>query len=407
MGPDLRKETRESIARVERALAAIRAGEMVILTDDEDRENEGDLVMAAEKVTPQAINFMATHGRGLICLTVTREKARQLDLPLMVQHNESPFHTAFTVSIEAARGVSTGISAKDRATTIRAAANPKAVAGDLVRPGHIFPLIACDGGVLVRTGQTEGSVDLSRLAGLNHSGVLCEIMNPDGTMARRPELVRFARRHKLVLLSVADLIRYRLEREGQVERVESRKLPFGSLGEFEVVRYRSAVDQREHLALLRGDLEGGAPPLVRVHSACPLGDAFGFSGCDCGLQLRRSLELIAREGRGAVVYLRKDPPIALGCAQAAADCSDGSERRLREYGLGAQILRDLGIGRLRLLTNNPKKIVGVEGYGLTVTERVSIEVEPTPENRAYLRRKRAAGQLAVRAAAKRRSSKSR
>ncbi|MGI5863364.1 MAG: 3,4-dihydroxy-2-butanone-4-phosphate synthase [Myxococcales bacterium] len=400
---ELREDAKESIARVEKALEAIRAGRMVILTDDEDRENEGDLVMAAEKVTPEAINFMATHGRGLICLTLTAERARRLELPLMVEHNRSPFKTAFTVSIEAAKGVSTGISAKDRATTIRVASAPKAKASDLVRPGHVFPLVACEGGVLVRTGQTEGSVDLSRLAGLTPAGVLCEIMNPDGTMARRPELQRFARKHKLVLLSVADIIRYRLEREVLVERLETARLPFAGLGELEAMRYRSKVDRREHLALVFGELRGAQPVLVRVHAACPFGDTLGFAACDCGAQLRHSLAQIAREGRGVLVYLRKDAPLTLGCQHAAKEAGEGvmGEGRLREFGVGAQILRDLGIERIRLLTNNPKKIIGAEGYGLTVVERVPIEVEPTPETRAHLRRKRAAGQRVPARAARR------
>jgi 3,4-dihydroxy 2-butanone 4-phosphate synthase/GTP cyclohydrolase II len=295
------------------------------------------------------------------------------------------------------------ISARDRATTIRTAVDPKTRPNDLVRPGHVFPLIAREGGVLVRTGQTEGSVDLARLAGLTPAGVLCEIMKEDGTMARRPDLERFARRHGLVLLSVADVIRYRLEREHLVERIGHATLPFAGLGELTVVRYQSAVDQQEHLALVSGKVSGSAPVLVRVHSACPLGDTLGFSGCDCGAQLRRSLEMIAREGRGVLVYLRKEAPLQLGCVQSAEDVR--GRTRLRELGVGAQILRDLGIERLRLLTNNPKKIVGVEGYGLEVVERVPIEVEATPKNREYLRRKRAAGHLIARPAT--RSAKAR
>jgi len=385
-------EISKSVARVERALAAVRAGRMVILTDDEDRENEGDLVMAADRVTPAAINFMATYGRGLICLTLTEARARKLRLPLMVQDNGSQFQTAFTVSIEAAHGVSTGISAKDRAVTIKAAVAPRAKAGDLVRPGHVFPLVARDGGVLVRTGQTEGSVDLARLAGLEPAGVICEIMNPDGTMARRGDLVRFARRHSLVLLSVADLIRYRLESEHLVRRLEEAKLPVAGLGEFCVVRYEAAVDGRQHVAYVRGKVGDGAPVLVRMHSACALGDSGLYAGCDCGAQLRRALERIAREDRGVLVYLEKGLPRRLGCVLAAQD-DRAREVRLRELGVGAQILRDLGIGKLRLLTNNPRKIVGVQGYGLTVVERVPIETESTPENRAYLRRKRALGHL--------------
>ncbi|HEY3452220.1 MAG TPA: 3,4-dihydroxy-2-butanone-4-phosphate synthase [Myxococcales bacterium] len=396
-------EIGRSVERVEKALAAIRAGRMVILTDDEDRENEGDLIMAAERVTPTAINFMATYGRGLICLTLTEERARRLRLPLMVHDNASQFQTAFTVSIEAARGVSTGISAKDRATTVLAAVAPRAKAGDLVRPGHVFPLVARDGGVLVRTGQTEGSVDLARLAGLEPAGVICEIMNPDGSMARRADLERFSRRHKLVLLSVADLIRYRLESEHLVRRLEESKLPVAGLGEFCVVRYEAAVDGRQHVAYVRGNVHDGAPVLVRMHSACPLGDSGLYAGCDCGGQLRRALERIDREGRGVLVYLQKGAPRHLGCVLAGQGDPQAKEGRLRELGVGAQILRDLGVGRIRLLTNNPKKIVGVQGYGLSVVERVPIEIESTPENRAYLRRKRALGHLLAPEPARRRA----
>jgi 3,4-dihydroxy 2-butanone 4-phosphate synthase/GTP cyclohydrolase II len=390
--PQTQDETRRSVGRVERSLDAIRAGQMVILTDDEDRENEGDLVMAAQKVTPEAINFMATYARGLICLTLTEERARRLQLPLMVQENASQFKTAFTVSIEAARGVSTGISAKDRATTVRVAVAPSAKASDLVRPGHIFPLVAREGGVLVRTGQTEGSVDMARLAGLLPAGVICEIMNPDGTMARRPELERFAKKHKLPLLSVADLIRFRLEREQLVERIEQQTVPIDGLGDFTAVRYHSAVDRLEHLALLRGDVRDESPVLVRMHTACPMGDALHYGGCDCGAQLHTSLATIAAEGRGVLVYLQKGAPSRIGCTHSMKD-EQGKEARLREFGVGAQILRDLGIERIRLLTNNPRKIVGVQGYGLTVVERVPIEVASTPQNRAYLRRKRAQGHL--------------
>ncbi len=385
-------ETRKSASLVEKALAAIRAGRMVILTDDEDRENEGDLVVAAQKVTPEAINFMAMHARGLICLTLTEERARKLNLPLMVQENASQFKTAFTVSVEAAKGVTTGISAQDRATTVKVCVAPNAKPADLVRPGHIFPLVAREGGVLVRTGQTEGSVDLARMAGLFPAGVICEIMNPDGTMARRPDLERFARKHKIILLSVADLIRFRLERELLVERIEQRTVPIDGLGDFTAVRYHSAVDRLEHLALVRGEVGSGRPALVRVHTACPMGDALLYAGCDCGAQLRKSLEAIAAEGRGALLYLQKSVPSQIGCTHSLKE-DQGQQARLRELGVGAQILRDLGVKRIRLLTNNPRKIVGVQGYGLEVVERVPIEVESTPENREYLKRKRAQGHL--------------
>ncbi len=385
-------EIRQSIERVERAIAAIRRGAMVILTDDEDRENEGDLVMAATKVTPKAINFMATYGRGLICLTVTEDRSRRLRLPMMVQDNGSQFGTAFTVSIEAAHGVSTGISAKDRALTVKAAVAPNAKPTDLVRPGHVFPLVARDGGVLVRTGQTEGSVDLARMAGLEPAGVICEIMNPDGSMARRADLVRFAKKHGLVLLSVADLIRYRLESEHLVRRLEEAANPVAGLGDFRAVRYECVLEGRQHIALVKGDVAGGDPVLVRMHSACPLGDSGLSAACDCGTQLRRALEQIDREGRGVVVYLQKDSLKRLGCILANPE-DPNREVRLRDLGVGAQILRDLGVSRIRLLTNNPKKIVGMHGYGLSVVERVPVEVESTPANRANLRRQRAAGHV--------------
>lgn len=375
-------QARKSIELVEKALAAIRAGKMVILTDDEDRENEGDLVLAAEKVTPEAINFMATHARGLICLTLTQEKARRLNLPLMVQDNLTPFQTAFTVSIEAAKGVSTGISARDRAVTIRAAVHPNAKPTDLVRPGHVFPLIARDGGVLVRTGQTEGSVDLARLAGLNPSGVICEIMNPDGTMARRPDLVKFARKHGLVLLSVADIIRYRLEREQLVERVEEAELAIAGLGTVTAIRYRSQVDRREHVALVKGTLDSAKPTLVRMHTSCLMGDAIGFAGCDCGRLWRKSLERVGEEGTGVLVYLNRTSAARLGCTHKMKEEVPGTEVRLREFGVGAQILRDLGLRELRLLTNSPKKIIGVQGYGLSVVERVGIDEETGRRSRA-------------------------
>jgi len=377
-----RRDRQDSIAPVERALAEIRRGRMVILTDDEDRENEGDLVMAAEKVTPAAVNFMATHARGLICLSLTDERLRQLNLPLMVQDNTSPYQTAFTVSIEAAHGVTTGISARDRATTIRAAVAPDARPGDLTRPGHIFPLRAREGGVLVRTGQTEGSVDLARLAGLSPAGVICEVMNPDGTMARRPELTRFARRHRLHMLSVADIIRYRLQRERLVKRLDSRTITRPGEGEFTAISYGSDVDPLVHVALVKGDVSGATPVLTRVHRACLVGDLLGSSGCDCGAQLRQTFARIAQEGRGVVVYLQKDqPPEArLLCTHVSNEekvPGHGDQTRLREFGVGAQILRDLGLRRLRLLTNNPKKIVGLESYALEVVEQVPLS-SPAP-----------------------------
>ena len=369
---------RESIDRVERALNDFRAGRMVILTDDEDRENEGDLILAAENATPEPINFMATHGRGLICLTLTADKARELDLPLMVRDNESPFQTAFTVSIEAARGVTTGISAADRATTIRAAVAPAATARDLVRPGHIFPLIAREGGVLVRCGQTEGSVDLARLAGLTPAGVLCEIMKDDGTMARRPDLEAFAARHDMALLSVADIIAYRLERERLVERVEERTVELAHGGTFTALRYRAHIDGRDHLALVRGPLEelgqGTRAPLVRVQTACTLGDVFGVKDCDCACQLDKSLKRLSAAPHGVLIHLQPNDARALTCHREKRQslAEQRGEARLRDLGIGAQILRDLGVSELRLLSDTAGKAVGLEGYGLRVIERVAL-----------------------------------
>ncbi len=376
-----RKKSLDSIALVEKALADIRRGKMVILTDDENRENEGDLVMAAEKVTPAAINFMATHGRGLICLSLTEDRIRQLNLPLMVHDNTSLYQTAFTVSIEASRGISTGISAADRARTIRTAVAPNAKPSDLVRPGHIFPLQARDGGVLVRTGQTEGSVDLARLAGLFPAGVICEVMNPDGTMARRPELERFAQRQRLTLLSVADIIRYRLKHERLVRRVAQTHLIRPSGSDFEAIAYSSEVDSQVHVALVKGDVSGSEPVLTRVHRACLVGDLLGSTGCDCGAQLHQAFSRIEQEGRGVIVYLQKDrpPKATLVCTHAAPeDLLPGKkdQTRLREFGVGAQILKDLGLVRLRLLTNNPKKIVGLESYDLEVVEQIPLAERP-------------------------------
>ncbi|MHB8876187.1 MAG: 3,4-dihydroxy-2-butanone-4-phosphate synthase [Myxococcaceae bacterium] len=375
---------KKSIALVERALAEIRRGRMVILTDDEDRENEGDLVMAAQKVTPSAINFMAAKGRGLICLSLTDERLRQLNLPLMVQDNTSPFQTAFTISIEAARGISTGISAADRARTVLAAVAPNAKPGDLTRPGHIFPLRARPGGVLVRTGQTEGSVDLARLAGLAPAGVICEVMNPDGTMARRPALLRFARRHRLVMLSVADLIRYRLRNETFLRRAGHTAI-FRAGGEFSAYSYASDVDASVHVALVKGDVGGDAPVMTRVHRACLAGDLLGSAGCDCGAQLQQAFARISEEGRGVIVYLQKDQPARtrLVCTHISNEETvpgHQDQTRLREFGVGAQILKDLGLSRLRLLTNNPKKIVGLESYGLQVVEQLPL-LGPKPGKR--------------------------
>ncbi len=382
--------------RVERAVADIRDGKLVILVDDEDRENEGDLCMAAERVTPEAVNFMAREGRGLVCLALEEDRIRRLNLPMMVADNESPFGTAFTVSIEAARGVSTGISAQDRAHTILTAVAPDARPEDLVRPGHVFPLRARQGGVLVRTGQTEGSVDLARLAGLAPAGVICEIMNDDGTMARMPDLVRFGKKHGLAIVSIADLIRYRLEIERLVRRVGEEELTLGAAGTFRAIAYQVGGDPRTHVALVRGTVRGTQPVLARVHAMCAAGDVLGSTSCDCGAQLRQAIAQIAREGKGVLVYLQqegKGGANLLRCARLAPEeRKEGEGKRstgaFRDYGLGAQILNDLGVRKLKLLTNNPKKLVGLAGYGLEVVERVAIEAGARRESRAYLRRKR-------------------
>ena len=401
-GPAMIRHGEHAVERIEVALAALRRGRMIILVDDEDRENEGDLCIAAEKVTPAAVNFMAKHGRGLVCLALSEEKVRALDLPLMVPEgqNASPFGTAFTVSIEAARGVTTGISAKDRAHTILTAVRDGAAPDDLVRPGHVFPLRARPGGVLVRAGQTEGSVDLARLAGLKPAAVICEVMKDDGTMARMPDLERLARDHDLPVASVADLIAYRMMKDSLVRRAASAPLPT-EYGEFTAVAYENDVDRNQHVALVRGNWRPNDAVLVRVHSKCLTGDVFGSERCDCGPQLHAALKQIARSGKGVLLYLDQEGRgIGLvnklkaynlqdqGLDTAEANVRLGFKPDLRDYGIGAQILRDLGVGKMRLLTNNPKKIVGLEGYGLEVVERVPIEMPPSRSNRAYLAAKR-------------------
>ena len=390
--------TKTPFATIEEAIEDIRAGRFVVVVDDPDRENEGDLVIAAQFATPDAINFMATHARGLICLCLTGERCDDLGLHQMTEHNETPLGTAFTVSIEAREGVTTGISAHDRSRTIQVAIHPDAKPGDLVQPGHVFPLRARDGGVLERTGQTEAAVDLARLAGLNPAGVVCEIMNEDGTMARVPDLVPYCGRHGLKMITVADLIEYRRRTEKLVERVVSVQLPT-EYGEFTAIAFRESLTGREHVALVMGEI--GDDILVRVHSECLTGDVFHSLRCDCGEQLEAALGAIAAEGRGVVLYMAQEGRgIGLlnklrayelqeqGLDTVDANLALGFAADEREWGIGNQILADLGITTMRLLTNNPKKVSGVEAYGLRVTEQVPIEMQPHPENLRYLAAKR-------------------
>jgi 3,4-dihydroxy 2-butanone 4-phosphate synthase/GTP cyclohydrolase II len=398
----LAPSTRASgFALVEEAVVAIREGKMVIVVDDEDRENEGDLTVAAEKITPEIINFMAKHGRGLICLPMTAARLDELDIPLQVERNTSKFDTAFCVSIEAKERTTTGISAADRAVTAKVAADPTTTAAELARPGHMFPLRARDGGVLVRAGQTEAAVDLARIAGLQSAGVICEIMNEDGTMARVPELRRFARKHKLVMITIADLIKYRMSHERLVRRAAASKLPT-EYGDFELVAFESVVNGETHLALVRGEVADGEDVLVRVHSRCLTGEVFHSARCDCGPQLHTAMTRISEEGRGVLLYLNQEGRgigltnkiRAYHLQDQGLDTVEANERLgfqpdQRDYGIGAQILSDLGVRSMRLLTNNPRKFVGLEGYGLSVSATLALEVPTTGLARTYLQTKKA------------------
>ena len=389
------------LAKIRDAIEDIRKGRMVILVDDEDRENEGDFCFAAEHVTPEKINFMAIHGRGLICLSLTDERLRELDMPMMVERNTSRFETAFTVSIDAKAGISTGISAFDRAHTIRLSVDAKARPDDFVRPGHIFPLRAKTGGVLVRTGQTEGSVDLARLAGLKPAAVICEIMKDDGTMARMPDLEKIAEEHDVKIVAIKDLVAYRLRKESLVEKIAEALIPSPLGGEFRAIVFRSVVDKTEHLAMVKGDFDPEDAVLVRVHSECLTGDVFHSLRCDCGSQLMRAMEMIGEEGKGALIYMHQEGR-GIGLANkikayalqekgkdtVEANEALGLQPDLRDYGIGAQILMHLGIRKLRLMTNDPKKIIGLQGYGLEVLERVPIVVKAHRENINYLKTKK-------------------
>ncbi|KPJ78662.1 MAG: 3,4-dihydroxy-2-butanone 4-phosphate synthase [Deltaproteobacteria bacterium SG8_13] len=386
------------VLSIDEAIEEIKAGRMVILVDDENRENEGDLCMAAEKVTAESINFMAKMGRGLICLAMSAEMIERLDLPMMVDHNTSPFQTGFTVSIEARCGVTTGISAADRATTVLTAVADNAKPADLVRPGHVFPLRARNGGVMVRVGQTEGSVDLARMAGFKPAGVICEIMDEDGTMARMPALEKFSQEHGIGICTIADLVEYRMKNESFVHRSAESNIPTMYGGEFKMVAFENDVDHLLHIALVKGRIDADKPVMVRVHSECMTGDIFGSLRCDCGDQLHKAMAMIDKEGSGVILYLRQEGRgIGLvnklrayelqqkqGLDTVEANRKLGFQADMRDYGLGAQMLVDLGVRKMRLLTNNPKKMVGLEGYGLTIVEQIPIEVEANEYNRCYL-----------------------
>jgi 3,4-dihydroxy 2-butanone 4-phosphate synthase/GTP cyclohydrolase II len=394
--PDMKK----TFDSIEAVVADLRKGRMVIVVDDADRENEGDLIMAAEKATPAAINFMAKFGRGLICVPTTSERLKQLGIEEMVTQNRESFKTAFQISVDAAKGITTGISAADRAATIKIMANPTAVPEDLVQPGHMFPLRARTGGVLQRAGHTEAVVDLVRLAGCRPVGVLCEILNDDGSMARLPQLIKFSKKRKLKLCTIEELIKYRRQREKLVQKVEVVKMPT-DYGDFDLHLYKSTTDGQHHLALVKGEVTGKANVLVRVHSECLTGDVFGSRRCDCGPQIQQAMKQVSEEGRGVILYMRQEgrgiglvPKILAyklqetGLDTVEANLKLGYKMDLREYGIGAQILADLGLKTIRLLTNNPKKVVGLEGYGLEIVEQVPIRVKPNPHNEKYLKTKR-------------------
>ena len=399
--PKIRIARRQGpFASIEDAIGAIRAGRMIIVVDDEDRENEGDLTIAAEKITPEAVNFMARLGRGLICMPMTGERLDTLELPLMVNQNTTALNTAFCVTIEAKHAVSTGISASDRAATVRAAIDPDTKPSDLARPGHMFPLRARDGGVMVRAGQTEAAVDLARIAGLYPAGVICEIMNEDGTMSRVPELTKFAKKHGLLMITIEDLIKYRMRTERLVKRVASADLPTEH-GLFRIVAYENQLDNEAHVALVRGDIGDGEDVLVRVHSKCLTGDVFHSGRCDCGAQLEKALARIGHDGRGVLLYLNQEGRgIGLANKIRAYELQDqgldtveaneklGFKADQRDYGIGAQILNDLGVKTMRLLTNNPRKFVGLQGYGLAVSEAVPLEIPASDSTRRYLKTKK-------------------
>ena len=400
VSPSVVERVKPPFSPIEEALAALKAGRMIVVVDDEDRENEGDLTIAAEKVTPDIINFMATHGRGLICLSMTGERLDALQIPMMVERNTTQFGTAFCVSIEARKHVSTGISAADRAATVQAAIDPTTEPADLARPGHMFPLRARDGGVMVRAGQTEAAVDLARMAGMYPAGVICEIMNPDGTMSRVPQLARFAKKHKLPLITIADLIQYRMRTERLVKRASEADLPTEH-GPFRIVCYDNQVDGMAHVALVCGDIGNGKDVLVRVHSKCLTGDVFHSARCDCGAQLHSAMARIAKEGRGVLLYLNQEGR-GIGLANKirayalqdqGLDTVEANERLgfkadQRVSGIGAQILSDLGVKVMRLLTNNPRKFVGLQGYGLAVSAAVPLEIPAGEHTRKYLKTKK-------------------